>query len=502
MTIHACVLRTGKTVVRRLAVLLAAVLILSGCSEQRLFAVRAVAAGIPSLAPFFEEDGSLGKDRKGLAPQEAHSGLQQGNTPGLYGGTRDQQICDIERLKDFLTDPENRQKAREWARIVGITPDRIEEYLDDLTPVLLRHDTLVKNHDYKKGKAVPYDSLLEAGVAVLVNDQGLPAVKCSCGNPLKAFDKDPEKISVTFEDGNKKWAGYEKSEVVTVKPSPQPLKRIALLDVDDPGTAIERPVGTTGEQDSTFDATKRHEVPAMTGMTFDRAGQELARLGLAVAYDGDELPPGDAAVTGSTPGAGTPLAFGEAVALSVDTDSGGTSGPVSPTESDEPKSPSDTSTSPSDRDTGSAPGKGKPSDKESEPGGGTSSGSGSGSGSGSTSPGGGTSSSPAGGSPTVTESTPVEEPSPSTTSSTSAPTATATATATATSTPPTADPTSADPPSTGPGPTSVEPTLSETASEPVSGGPAPSGGSNTGGSGTGEAAPGPGAGPSGAEPRE
>ncbi|MFE1799904.1 DUF6777 domain-containing protein [Streptomyces sp. NPDC059517] len=481
MTIHACVLSTGKTVVRRLAVLLAAVLILSGCTEQRLFAVRAVAAGIPSLAPFFEEDGSLGKDRKGLAPQEAHSGLQQGNTPGLYGGTRDQQVCDIERLKDFLTDPENRQKAREWARIVGITPDRIEEYLDDLTPVLLRHDTLVKNHDYKKGKAVPYDSLLEAGVAVLVNDQGLPAVKCSCGNPLKAFDKDPEKISVTFADGNKKWAGYEKSDVVTVRPSPQPLKRIALLDVDDPGTAINRPVGTTGEEDSTFDATREHEVPAVVGMTFDQAGQELARLGLAVSYDGDELPPGDAAVTGSTPGPGTPLAFGEAVALSVDADSDGTPVPASPTESDGPKSPPDRSASPSGEGTGSAPGKGTPSGKESEPGGGTSSGTGSTSPGGGapsesrSTPGGGTASSPAGGTPSVTRSTPVEEPPPPP-SSTSAPTVT--------STPPTVGPTSADPPSTGP--TSTEPTLSEPASEPESSGPAPSGGP-----GSGEAAQGP-----------
>ncbi|MEV7142748.1 PASTA domain-containing protein [Streptomyces tauricus] len=474
--------------VRRLAVLLAAVLILSGCSEQRLFAVRAVAAGIPSLAPFFEEDGSLGKDRKGLAPQEAHSGLQQGNTPGLYGGTRDQQVCDVDRLKDFLTDPRNRQKAREWARIVGITPDRTEDYLDALTPVLLRHDTLVKNHDYKKGKAVPYDSLLEAGIAVLVNDQGLPAVKCSCGNPLKAFDKDPEKISVTFEDGNKKWAGYEKSDVVTVKPSPQPLERIALLDVDDPDTAINRPVGTTGEQDSTFDATRQHEVPPVAGMTFDQAGQALARLGLAVAYDGDGLPPGDAAVTGSTPGPGTPLAFAEAVTLSVDADSG--SGPGSGSSSDSgsggtpgtpPPAESDTSTPPSTppsgSGTGSTPGKGTPSDEESESGGGTSSGSGSTSPGGGTpsetrsTPGGGTASSPAGGTATATESTPVEKTTPPPASSSSAPTAS--------STPPMAGPPSVEPTSTEP--TSTEPTVSEpAASEPVSSGPASSGGPGSG----------------------
>ncbi|MCZ4511177.1 PASTA domain-containing protein [Streptomyces sp. ActVer] len=322
--------------VRRLAVLLAAAVILSGCTEQRLFAVRAVAAGVPSLAPFFEEDGSLGTDETKLRPEQAHSGLQQGNTPGLYGGTQKPKVCDVDRLKDFLTDPKNRQKAREWARIVGITPDRIEGYIDDLTPVLLRHDTLVKNHDYKKGKAVAFDALLEAGIAVLVNDQGLPAVKCSCGNPLQSFDKDPEKISVKFEDGNKKWDGYEKSDVVTVKPSPQPLEQIALIDVDNPDQGINRPVGSTGENDEPFDATRQHAVPRVTGMTFDQASQRLSELGLAAAYS-DGLPPGDAAVTGSDPGPGTELRFGEAVTLSVADDG---DEPSTPPESDPSNGPS------------------------------------------------------------------------------------------------------------------------------------------------------------------
>ena len=191
---------------------------------------------------------------------------------------------------------------------MGITPDRIEEYIDGLTPVLLRHDTLVKNHDYKKGKAVAFDSLLEAGIAVLVNDQGLPAVKCSCGNPLQSFDKDPEKISVTFEDGNKKWDGYEKSDVVTVRPAPRPLERIALVDVDDPDRGINRPVGSTGESDTAFTTTERHAVPRVAGMTFDQASQRLAALGLAVTFSADGLPPGDAPVTASDPAPGTRVA--------------------------------------------------------------------------------------------------------------------------------------------------------------------------------------------------
>ncbi|MDQ1031586.1 hypothetical protein QF035_009168 [Streptomyces umbrinus] len=459
MTIHACLLRTGKTVVRRLAVLLAAAVILSGCTEQRLFAVKAVAAGVPSLAPFFEEDGSLGTDETKLRPEQAHSGLQQGNTPGLYGGTQEPKVCDVDRLKDFLTDPRNRQKAREWARIVGITPDRIEGYIDDLTPVLLRHDTLVKNHDYKKGKAVAFDALLEAGIAVLVNDQGLPAVKCSCGNPLRSFDKDPEKISVKFEDGNKKWDGYEKSDVVTVKPAPEPLERIALIDVDDPDQGINRPVGSTGENDEPFDATKQHAVPRVAGMTFDQASQRLSELGLAAAYS-DGLPPGDAAVTASDPGPGTELRFGEAVTLSVADDgeepgtppkSDPTNGPSTndPT-SDDPTSGEPTTVGPTtDEPTTDDPSTSDPTTEDPD--------------TGDPDTGDPSSSEPTTDRPTTGEPT------------TSEPTTAVPTTPTTSSTPPTVEPTSAEPTSAEPtsaDPTSVEPTRSEpVTSEPASSAP-------------------------------
>jgi hypothetical protein len=449
-------LRTGKTVVRRLAVLLAAAVILSGCTEQRLFAVKAVAAGVPSLAPFFEEDGSLGTDETKLRPEQPHSGLQQGNTPGLYGGTQKSKVCDVDRLKDFLTDPRNRQKAREWARIVGITSDRIEGYIDGLTPVLLRHDTLVKNHDYKKGKAVAFDSLLEAGIAVLVNDQGLPAVKCSCGNPLQSFDKDPEKISVTFEDGNKKWDGYEKSEVVTIKPAPRPLERIALVDVDDPDRGINRPVGSSGEKDRAFDATKQHAVPRVTGMTFDQASQRLSELGLAATFS-DGLPSGDAAVTGSDPGPGTELRFGEAVALSVADDG------------EEPGTPpkSDTSDGPStDGPTSDDPTSGGPSTEEPTIEGPTTDG---------PTTDGPTTDGPTSGGPTTddpdtggpTSSEPTTDRPTTGEPTSSEPTTAIPTTPTASSAPPTVEPTSTDP--TSAGPTSAEPTRSEPAtSEPAS----------------------------------
>ncbi|MEV6737957.1 DUF6777 domain-containing protein [Streptomyces sp. NPDC051104] len=319
MTMRASLHRAGKSLARRIGVLLAAVLVVAGCGKSaQTFAVKAVAVGSPSLNPFFDERSGLGHDTT-VRIRELPGGLQAGSTPGLYGGSRQPTICDVERLKEFLTDPGNDRKAKVWAQVLGITQVQIPAYLERLTPVLLRHDTLVQNHDYKKGRATPFNSLLQAGIAVLVNDQGQPTVKCSCGNPLRPFQGDSTRISVTFEDGNRKWAGYDRSSVVAVRPAPQPLTRLVLVDVDDPGRGISRPVGTTGGHDSLFDARARHRVPRVTGMPFAEAGRRLTELGLAVAYAGKGAPPDEAVVTGSDPAPGTELAFGQYVTLSVDT---------------------------------------------------------------------------------------------------------------------------------------------------------------------------------------
>ncbi|XUL86604.1 DUF6777 domain-containing protein [Streptomyces galilaeus] len=309
--------------IRRIAVLLVCVLVVSGCGGgAHTFVVKAVAVGVPSLAPFFDEKQGLGHDTQ-VRSLPVRGTLQQGDTPGLYGGTRQPTICDVAKLKRFLTDPANHQKAVAWSSVLGITTDQIPGYLDRLTPVLLRHDTLVQNHDYRKGKATPYNSLLQAGIAILVDEQGEPAAKCSCGNPLRPFKGDADRISVKFADGNKKWHGYEPSSVVAVRPAPQEMEQLALVDVDDPDVGITRPVGTTGRHDSTFDTRRQHAVPNLDGVTFGEARQQLVSSGLAVGYGGSAAPSDDARVTASDPPAGTELRFGQYVTLTV---AGGTSG--------------------------------------------------------------------------------------------------------------------------------------------------------------------------------
>lgn len=353
MALHVFVRRAGKSVIRRIAVPLVFVLALSGCDRNApLFVVRAVAAGVPSLAPFFDEGQGLGRDQQ-VRAQMAPGGLQQGDTPGLYGGSKQPTLCDVVRLREFLTDPANERKAQAWAAALSITTAEIPGYLDRLTPVLLRHDTLVQNHDYKKGKAVPFNALLQTGIAILVDAEGLPAVKCSCGNPLRPFEGDTTRIKVEFDDHNEEWKGYEKASVVAVRPATRKVERLALVDVEEPERGINRPVGTTGKDDTAFDTRERRAVPNLAGATFGQARRTLADKGLAVAFVGGGLPPDGAEVTASDPPAGTELPFGEYVTLSVaggtsEGSSDGTSTPPGPGTSQSTPGPSDSkpSTSP------------------------------------------------------------------------------------------------------------------------------------------------------------
>ncbi|MGW6908702.1 DUF6777 domain-containing protein [Streptomyces sp. NPDC054940] len=347
MALRVFVRRVGKSAIRRIAVLLVFVLALSGCDRDApMFVVKAVAAGVPSLAPFFDEGQGLGRDQQVWA-QTAHGGLQQGDSPGLYGGSKQPTICDVVRLREFLTDPANERKAQAWAAALSITTAEIPGYLDRLTPVLLRHDTLVRNHDYKKEKAVPFNALLQTGIAILVDTDGLPAVKCSCGNPLRPFEGDTSRIKVEFDDRNEEWKGYEKTSVVAVRPATRKVERLALVDVEEPDRGINRPVGSTGEDDTSFDTRERRAVPDLAGATFGRASRTLADQGLAVAFEGGGLPPEGARVTASDPPAGTELRFGEYVTLSVadgtttsTPPSSGTSPPTRDPSSSTPSAPS------------------------------------------------------------------------------------------------------------------------------------------------------------------
>ncbi|WP_246203653.1 PASTA domain-containing protein [Streptomyces tailanensis] len=224
----------------------------TGCAMFGKVAVRAVARGVPSAAPFFKQALALGADVAVGSALSRRGGEKRGGDAGLYGGTRNPLQCDRDKLVEFLRKPENRKKAEQWAEIKGLGGvDEIAGYVEKLTPVLLRGDTLVKNHDYKKGKAIPFDALLEAGIAVLVDQFGEPAVQCSCGNPLSAFGHDIADADVEFDGDNKKWESYDAKKVAKVKPAPKTaeVEKYELVNVEKPSTGLAREAGSDGSED-------------------------------------------------------------------------------------------------------------------------------------------------------------------------------------------------------------------------------------------------------------
>jgi hypothetical protein len=193
-------------------------------------------------------------------PQPAPSGSDSsagartlsGGTPGLYGGTESVGSCDVEKQIGFLT--ADRVKARAFADVSGISQASVPGYLRGMTPVVLRADTKVTNHGFRDGRATGYQSVLQAGTAVLVDNRGVPRVRCACGNPLTA----PGAVKGTPGDHGRPWPGYRPTQVIVVTPAPRVIANITIINVVS-NTWIERRIGDDGHHD--------HVVPPPDGRT-------------------------------------------------------------------------------------------------------------------------------------------------------------------------------------------------------------------------------------------
>jgi hypothetical protein len=171
-------------------------------------------------------------------PGAGLSGLRSlsGGTPGLYGGIEGTGSCDIARQIGHLT--RDRARIRAFATVAGVSPASVPDYVRGLTPVVLRADTRVTNHGFREGRVGDYQSVLQAGTAVLVDDRGVPRVRCACGNPLR------EPVAMRGTPGGKgsPWPGYRSGEVIVVTPAPQVITSFTIIDVT-ARTWIERPTG-------------------------------------------------------------------------------------------------------------------------------------------------------------------------------------------------------------------------------------------------------------------
>lgn len=177
-------------------------------------------------------------------PNPTGQGIRTVNaaTPGLYGGTQRLGSCDVEAQVQSLTADD--AKARAFAAASQVDQAKIPEFLRGLTPVVLRADTRVTNHGFTDGNPNAFQSVLQAGTAVLVDDHGMPRVRCACGNPLLA-PRTAKGAPVLKGDP---WTGYQPNQVVVIEPTAQVINNLVIVNITD-NTWIERRTGDDGAQD-------------------------------------------------------------------------------------------------------------------------------------------------------------------------------------------------------------------------------------------------------------
>ena len=159
-----------------------------------------------------------------------------GATPGLYGGTGNQAVCNRNQMAGFLmANPakaaawvaaQNSDPTLRWSGGTSLTVAQIPQYLNELTPITLLTDTRVTNNGYVNGQPVPYQAVLQAGTAVFVDQYGVPRIRCACGNPLL------RSIALTsgYVPAGTPWHGYGHS--VTIIQSATVITNLTLVNVN------------------------------------------------------------------------------------------------------------------------------------------------------------------------------------------------------------------------------------------------------------------------------
>jgi hypothetical protein len=167
------------------------------------------------------------------------AGAPDGSTPGVFGASAAGEVCDVPLLLRLLASDPAAMQA--WALARGIPVSALEGYVAGLTPVILLQDTLVTDHGYSSGRAIPRRAVLQRGTALLVDPRGEPVARCLSGSPLQTarpLADDPEVVGTA-------WEGFRRAAVVEVSPAGRPASEFVLLDVLT-GLPLRRQPGSAG----------------------------------------------------------------------------------------------------------------------------------------------------------------------------------------------------------------------------------------------------------------
>ena len=199
----------------------------------------------PTLAQPATEGGAPIPAPPSAGPVQATSG----GKPGLYGGTMNSAVCDPGQMVSFLAS--NPDKAQAWVNALTadpavrlrdgrpLTTATIPDYVAGLSSFVLLADTRVTNHGYKNGRPNKLQAVLQKGSAVMVDNFGVPRVKCYCGNPL--LPAVPSQRQVTYE--GPRWPDFDPGRVEVIMPPPTPVNVFVVRDYNDLSRTFEVPPG-------------------------------------------------------------------------------------------------------------------------------------------------------------------------------------------------------------------------------------------------------------------
>jgi hypothetical protein len=232
-----------SSLVAPIAIVAMVALIAAGCtqkafSQPETTSLRLEPIGFAGASPFSPP---VGTDRLGVTPPPNSGGTVVGSTAGLFGGTENVSACNPQGMVAFLQ--QHPDKAVAWAGVLGISPADIPAFVSGLTSVVLRSDTMVTNHGFENGHATIIAAVLQAGTAVLVDQRGLPVVKCLCGNPLTPpvpFQR------ATFVGTS--WPLFATTTITFIQPTVDVISQFTLVEPIT-GASFNRPVGTDGAVD-------------------------------------------------------------------------------------------------------------------------------------------------------------------------------------------------------------------------------------------------------------
>lgn len=167
--------------------------------------------------------------------------LVPGTQAGLYGSVGKTAVCDVPAVANYLD--AHSEKSTAWAKAIGIAPQKIPYYLNTLTPVALIADTWVTSSTFTDFHAVPAQTVLQAGNAVLIDQVGVPRVHCATGDPLAP----PANVDLgDLDPRGKAWPAYAPQNVIAIAYAggqmAEPVTEFTLRDLSS-GETDSHPAG-------------------------------------------------------------------------------------------------------------------------------------------------------------------------------------------------------------------------------------------------------------------